>query len=103
MKVLKKVILASYSMASEALDIPTLNTLLMVTPRSSVEQSVGILRKNNYIIEPLIIDIVDCLKSFKRQSLIRKRLYRKMKFNIEEINYLDNKVIIKKRNSTRIY
>ena len=69
----KKIILASYSMASEALDIPTLNTLLMVTPRSSVEQSVGrILRKNNYIIEPLIIDIVDCLKSFKRQSLIRK-------------------------------
>ena len=80
-----------------ALDIPTLNTLLMVTPRSSVEQSVGrILRKHDYIIEPLIIDIVDCLKSFKRQSLIRKRLYRKMKFNIEEINYLDNKVIIKK-------
>ena len=92
----KKVILASYSMASEALDIPTLNTLLMVTPRSSVEQSVGrILRKNNYVIEPLIIDIVDCLKSFKRQSLIRKRLYRKMKFNIEEISYIDNKIFIK--------
>ena len=93
----KKVILASYSMASEALDIPTLNTLLMVTPRSKVEQSVGrILRKHDYVIEPLIIDIVDCLKSFKRQSLIRKRLYRKMKFNIEEISYIDNKIFIKK-------
>ena len=42
----KRIILASYGMAAEALDIPSLNTLVMTTPRSSVEQSIGrIIRK----------------------------------------------------------
>lgn len=94
----KEIILATYSMASEALDIPSLNALFMITPRSNVEQSIGrILRKTEYNIEPIIIDIVDCLPSFKRQSLIRKRLYHKMKFNIKEIYYNNNKIFIKKK------
>jgi superfamily II DNA or RNA helicase len=94
----KEIILATYSMASEALDIPSLNALFMITPRSSVEQSVGrILRKTDYSIEPIIVDMVDCLPSFKRQSLIRKRLYRKMKFNIKEISYNNNKIFVENK------
>ena len=42
-----KVIFGTYPMASEGLDIPSLNTLLLVTPKSNVVQSVGrILRKD---------------------------------------------------------
>jgi superfamily II DNA or RNA helicase len=94
----KEIILATYSMASEALDIPSLNALFMITPRSSVEQSVGrILRKTDYSIEPIIVDMVDSLPSFKRQSLIRKRLYRKMKFNIKEISYNNNKIFVENK------
>ena len=36
-----RIILASYSMASEGLDIPALNTLILATPRREIEQSVG--------------------------------------------------------------
>jgi superfamily II DNA or RNA helicase len=44
------------------LDVPTLNTLLMATPRPDIDQVVGrILRveKSARKIHPLIIDIVD--------------------------------------------
>ncbi len=90
----KKIIFASYGMASEALDIPSLNTLILTTPRSQVEQSVGrILRKKTHKVKPLIIDIVDNLKSFKNQSNTRKRLYKKMDYQIIEKIYENNKLI----------
>jgi len=42
----RKVIIATYAMAEEALDIKTLTSLIMATPKSDVRQAVGrILRK----------------------------------------------------------
>ena len=74
-------------MASEALDIPDLNTLFMVTSRREVEQSVGrILRKINPNIRPLIYDITDTLPVFLNQCSNRKKFYKKMGF---EINILE--------------
>ena len=53
----KQIILATYGMASEGLDIKTLTTLIMATPLSDVEQSVGrIMRKKHE--NPLVIDII---------------------------------------------
>jgi superfamily II DNA or RNA helicase len=90
----KRIILATYGMAAEALDIPQLNTLILSTPRSDVEQAVGrILRKQDYHLEPMIIDIVDNLKSCSNQSNHRKKLYRKMDFNIIIKKYIDNNMI----------
>lgn len=90
----KRIILASFGMAAEALDIPTLNTLIMVTPRSDVEQSVGrIIRKKNKKVKPLIIDIVDNLPSFINQSKKRLRLYRKKDYYIEKKIYQNNELI----------
>ena len=44
----KPIILGTFSMSSEALDIPELNTLFMTCPKSNIEQSVGrILRKEH--------------------------------------------------------
>ena len=37
----KKVVVASYAMAAEGLDIKTLTTLIMATPKTDIEQSVG--------------------------------------------------------------
>ena len=34
-----QILLGSYGMASEGLDIPSLNTLILATPRSKIEQS----------------------------------------------------------------
>ena len=81
-----QVIFASYSMASEALDIPDLNTLFMVTSRKEVEQSIGrILRKIDVNTRPIIYDFVDQLPSFINQSRVRKRLYIKNGFEINTI------------------
>ena len=78
---LSQVIFATYSMAAEALDIPTLNTLFMVTPRREIEQAVGrILRKIDINNRPIIYDFVDELPTFMNQGKYRKQYYNKMKF-----------------------
>ena len=89
-----QVIFATYSMASEALDIPDLNTLFMITSRREVEQSVGrILRKINPNIRPLIYDFTDTLPSFISQGENRRKLYNKMGFEIKIINVENNNII----------
>ena len=88
------VILATFSMAAEALDIPELNTLMMVTPRSSIEQSVGrILRKKDHVVQPLIIDLADDLKCFANQGIVRRKFYRKKEYTIKVINVKDNEIL----------
>ena len=86
----KDVILGTYSMASEGMDIPLLNTVILATPKSDIEQSVGrILRqkKEHRVVDPLIIDIIDQTSNFKRQSLHRKRHYKKSNYIIHNIDY----------------
>ena len=88
------VILASYGMASEALDIPTLNTLIMATPRRNIEQSVGrILRTKNHEVQPLIVDIVDQLKSFNNQGMARRKFYKRLKYGMKLIDVEENEIL----------
>ena len=89
-----RVIFATYSMAAEALDIPTLNTLFMVTPRREIEQSVGrILRKIDIMNRPIIYDFVDELPTFINQGKYRNKFYNKMLFEQVTINVIDNVII----------
>lgn len=89
-----QILLGSYGMASEGLDIPTLNTLIMTTPRREVEQSIGrIIRKKHNSIQPLIIDIVDMLPSLSRQGTYRRKLYKKLKYKIKIFDIENNKII----------
>ena len=79
----KKVIIATYAMAEEGLDIKTLTTLVMATPKSDVTQAVGrILRKKRE--ESLVIDIVDPQIIFQKQYVKRKRFYKKQNFQLKE-------------------
>lgn len=79
----KQVILATYAMAEEGLDIKTLSALIMATPKKDVTQSSGrILRMKH--INPLIIDIVDQHDIFKRQSIQRLKFYKKCDYKIME-------------------
>lgn len=88
-----KVILATFSMAAEALDIPELNCLLMLTPRTSIEQSVGrILRKQDKRINPLIIDLVDRLESLDKQGKRRIAYYKKKDYNITHFDVEEDKI-----------
>ena len=79
----KKVVIATYAMAEEGLDIKTLSTLIMATPKVDVTQSVGrILRKKHK--QALVIDIVDSHSLFQRHFAKRKTFYRKSKFKVEQ-------------------
>jgi len=72
-------------MAEEGLDIKTLTTLVMATPKTDVRQAVGrILRQKHS--KPLIVDIVDQHDIFSRQWLKRKRYYKKQKYKIVSVD-----------------
>lgn len=81
----KKVIIATYSMAAEALDIKTLTTLIMATPKTDIEQAVGrILREKHG--KPIVVDIVDQHQPFKNQWAKRRAFYRKQNYKIIMMN-----------------
>jgi len=77
----KQVILATYQMAEEGLDIKTLTTLFLSSSKTDIVQAVGrILRvKHN---NPLIIDIVDSHEIFQNQFAKRRSYYIKNKYKI---------------------
>ena len=79
----KTILIATYSMCKEGFDVPTLNTLVMATPRPDIDQIVGrILRveKAGRAVHPLIVDIVD--PQFKRQFGARNTLYKKRQYRV---------------------
>jgi len=81
----KQVVLASFSMASEALDIPSLNAEFLITPKTDIVQSVGrILRAKHSFSNPIIYDIKDNHEVFQKQWLKRKAYYKKQNYNIIE-------------------
>lgn len=80
----KQIVLATYAMAAEALDIKSLSTLIMVTPKTDITQSVGrILRVKHE--NPIIVDIVDSHDLFQNQWAQRRRFYKKCNYRIREI------------------
>jgi superfamily II DNA or RNA helicase len=92
------ILLGTFSMASEGMDIPKLDTVILASPKSDIQQSVGrILRKKpedrTYI--PLIIDIQDMFSMFINQGKKRIKYYDKCKYNIKYIE-LNNKRDTKK-------
>jgi len=79
----KQIILASYAMASEGLDIPSLNAEFLITPKTDIVQTVGrILRSKHLITKPVIYDFVDNHGVFQRQWLKRKAFYKKQNYKI---------------------
>jgi superfamily II DNA or RNA helicase len=91
----KQIVLATYAMAAEALDIKTLNTLVMVSPKTDIIQSVGrILRTRGS--GKLIIDVVDTHDVFQNQWKKRRAYYKKCGYGIyfikssEYINMMEN-------------
>jgi superfamily II DNA or RNA helicase len=82
----KQVVLATYSMASEALDIKSLTTLFMITPMTNIEQSVGRILRQKHDFSPIVVDIIDSHDNFQRQWIKRKSFYKKQNYKIIQIN-----------------
>jgi superfamily II DNA or RNA helicase len=79
----QQVILASFSMAQEGLDIFSLNAEFLITPKTDIIQIVGrILRAKHKFSHPIIYDFVDSHEVFQRQWLKRKSYYKKQNYKI---------------------
>jgi len=80
----KQIIFATFSQAHEGLDIPTLDTVILATPKSDIIQSIGRImretdgKKNN----PRIYDVVDQWSVFFAMYNKRLRVYKQGGFNI---------------------
>jgi superfamily II DNA or RNA helicase len=92
----KTLILSTYSMVSEGLDISSLNAAYFITPKTDIIQASGrILRAKHTFSHPIIYDIVDSHEVFQRQWLKRKSYYKKRNYKIigtDSIKYDLNKV-----------
>ena len=80
----KQVILGTYPMSSEGLDIPTLDAAIFTTPKSSIEQSIGRITRKNHAKTPVAYDIVDNFCLFPRQSAKRLKVYKKLEYDVYE-------------------
>ena len=79
----QKIVLATFAIAAEALDIKTLTTLVLATPKSDIRQAVGrILRTEGG--SPLVVDIVDSHPVFCSQWRKRITYYEKCKYEVRE-------------------
>lgn len=84
----KKIVIATYSMASEGLDIKTLTSLMMITPKTDIVQAVGrILRSKHKHCQPCVIDLIDSHEIFKRQYKQRQKFYNQQNYKIVSWNH----------------
>lgn len=82
----RDVILATYSFASEGFDVPGLDTLIMASPKTDIEQSVGrVLRQKSSDRKcvPRVIDVLDEFSVFVNQGKKRKAYYKRRGYRVE--------------------
>ena len=80
----KQVVVATFQLAHEGLDIPVLDTVILATPRSDIKQSIGrIMRETKgKLNDPLIFDIADQWSVFFSMYNKRLKVYREGGFEI---------------------
>ena len=88
-----KIILATYAMAAEALDIKTLTTLIMASPKTDVTQSIGRILRTKHT-QPTVIDIADTHDVFQNQLKKRITYYKKQNYTVHI--YDDNSLTVYK-------
>jgi len=82
-----KIIFATYAYCAEGVDIASLDTLLLCTPRKDIVQVTGrILRKHSSKKTPLVVDFVDRQSVFKNQSTSRIRYYKTLGGKVIHLN-----------------
>lgn len=76
-----RIIIATRKMVEEGYDNAKLNTLILVSSWSNIEQCVGRILRKVHEIEPLVVDIVDVLpgpfSAFQSQARKRKQFFKK--------------------------
>lgn len=91
----KQILLGTFSMVAEGFDLPKLNTMILASSKSDIEQAVGRIQRqlpHERTHDPYIIDIADDLSIFGSQSKKRKDFYRKKGYSIEVIGEKKGKI-----------
>lgn len=71
-----RMVFATYALLEEGYDDPRLDTLVLATPRSRVQQTVGrIERTHDGKLRPLVIDVVDMFSVFPNMWYKRRSFY----------------------------
>ena len=81
----RRVVFGTFAMAAEGMDIPALDTLVLASPKSEIEQPVGrILRVKADERErvPRVIDVADGFSVFRAQAAKRARYYKKCGYRV---------------------
>jgi superfamily II DNA or RNA helicase len=85
-----KVLLATYQMVAEGFSVKKLNTIVLATPRKSVQQASGRIfreRINERKVAPHIIDIIDSHPCFVRRWYVRNKFYKECEYNIQHVKH----------------
>lgn len=76
----KRLIIATFGLAQEGLDIPKLDTVILATPKSDIKQAVGRILRGGSANPPLVYDVVDHWSVFYAMAQKRKKVYSEMQF-----------------------
>jgi superfamily II DNA or RNA helicase len=83
-----QIVLGTFTLAAEGMNIRDLNTIALVTPKSRIEQAVGRifrLKKEERTFQPLIFDVLDTHDVCVRQYRKRRQFYRQCAYQIKMI------------------
>jgi len=76
-----KLVFATYSLLEEGYDDPLLDTLILATPRSRIQQTIGrIERTHDGKLRPLVFDVVDDFSVYPSMWAKRKTFYKSRGF-----------------------
>jgi superfamily II DNA or RNA helicase len=80
------IVVATFQLAHEGLDIPALDTVILATPKSDIKQSIGRIMRETVgkLNDPLIFDIADQWSVFFAMYRKRLKVYREGGFELGE-------------------
>ena len=84
----KDILLATLAMSAEGMDIPALNTLVLATPVSAIEQPIGRIQRqkpSERTHTPMTIDVWDQYSLYYNQGRRRRDFYFKSGYVVEKI------------------
>jgi len=81
----RRVLLGTYGSAGLGADLPTLEVLVLATPRTDIEQAIGRVLRHD---RPLVVDVVDDASTIMTKwfEFGRMRYYRRIKATVKHAN-----------------
>jgi superfamily II DNA or RNA helicase len=89
----QQVILATFAYCCEGYDCPGLNTMILASPKTELEQIIGRIQRDKPECRkytPMVIDIIDNFSLFAQQAKKRQKYYKARKYEI--IGYKEEKL-----------